>query len=184
MTTGLPGAAAMQRPYDPAMSKLTEDPRIDPRLKALFGKMPVVRGRDLSSRDEVLERNRSEKAVAARAAMARFVERADTEEIAPSAGLTVTTETFVSEPDGNPIKVQFVRPEHAGERPACVYYLHGRPRWRRSGDGGLPQRRHPVLRPGGRAVPGGSQRLRVGRVVAGRQQRPAGHRPRPHRGGR
>ena len=44
------------------MSKLSEDPRIDPRLKALFGKMPVMRGRDLSSRVEVVERNGNEKA--------------------------------------------------------------------------------------------------------------------------
>ena len=83
------------------MSKLSEDPRIDPRLKKLFGKMPAIGGRDLSSREEVLERNGSEKALAGRAVMAAFAERADTEEIAPSAGLTVTTETFVSQPDGN-----------------------------------------------------------------------------------
>lgn len=107
------------------MSKLTEDPRIDPRIKAHLGKWPVVRGREMSSREEVLERNRSEKAVAARAAMSRYAERADTEEVAPSDGLEVTTETFVSEPDGNSIKVRFVRPDFAGERPPCVYYIHG-----------------------------------------------------------
>jgi acetyl esterase len=107
------------------MSKLSEDPRIDPRLKRLFGKMPVVRGRDMASREEVLERNQSEKAVAGRAVMAAFAERADTEEIAPSDGLTTTTETFVSQPDGNTIKVLFVRPEFAGDRPPCVCYLHG-----------------------------------------------------------
>ncbi len=107
------------------MSKLSEDPRIDPRLKKLFGKMPAIGGRDLSSREEVLERNGSEKALAGRAVMAAFAERADTEEIAPSAGLTVTTETFVSQPDGNSIKVQFVRPDFAGDRPPCVYYIHG-----------------------------------------------------------
>ena len=107
------------------MSKLLDDPRIDPRLKALFGKMPVVQGRDMSSREEVLERNQSEKAIAGRAVMARFAERTDTEEVAPSDGLTVTTETFKSEPDGNSIKVQFVRPDFAGDQPPCVYYIHG-----------------------------------------------------------
>lgn len=107
------------------MSKLSEDPRIDPRLKRLFGKMPAMGGRDMASRDEVVERNHSEKAIAGRAVMAKFAERADTEEVAPSAGLTVTTETFVSEPDGNTIKVQFVRPDFAGERPPVVYYIHG-----------------------------------------------------------
>ena len=107
------------------MSKLSEDPRIDPRLKALFGKMPAVHGPDLSSREEVLELSRTDKAVAAREALTAFAERADTEEIAPSHGLTVTTETFVSEPDGNSIKVQLVRPDSDGDRAPCVYYIHG-----------------------------------------------------------
>ena len=107
------------------MSKLSEDPRIDPRLKRLFGKMPPMGGRDAVDRDDVLARNQSEKAVAGRAVMAEFAERADTEEIAPSDGLTVSTETFTSEPDGNEIKVRFVRPDFAGERPGCVYYIHG-----------------------------------------------------------
>jgi len=107
------------------MSKLSEDPRIYPRLKALMGNWPVPRARDAASREEVLERNGSEKAVAGRAAMLRFADRADTEEIAPSTGLTVSEETFTSEPDGIPVKVRFVRPDFAGERPACVLYLHG-----------------------------------------------------------
>jgi acetyl esterase len=107
------------------MSKLSDDPRIDPRLKRLFGKMPVVQGRDMPSREVVLERNHSEKAIAGRAVMAKFAERADNEEVAPSDGLTVTTETFTSQPDGNTIKVQFVRPDNASERPPCVYYIHG-----------------------------------------------------------
>ncbi len=111
--------------YDQPMSKLSEDPRIDPRLNALFGKMPVIRGRDLSDREEVLARNSSEKAVRAREVAAAFVARMDTEEIAPSNGLTVTTETFVSEPGGNLIQIMFVRPDFAGDSPPCVYYIHG-----------------------------------------------------------
>lgn len=111
--------------YDPAMSKLTEDPRVDPRIKAAFGSWPVARGRDLASREEVIAANNSEKAVAGRAAAARYADRLDTEEVASSAGLTVTTETFVSEPDGNTIQVRFVRPDFAGDRPPCVVYLHG-----------------------------------------------------------
>jgi acetyl esterase/lipase len=107
------------------MSKLSEDPRIDPRLKRLFGKMPAMGGRDMASREEVLERNHSEKAIAGRKVMEAFAERADTEEIAPSDGLTVTTESFTSQPDGNTIKVSLTRPDFAGERPPCVYYIHG-----------------------------------------------------------
>src|SRR4051812_11025778 len=107
------------------MSKLSDDPRIDPRLKATLGKWPVIAGRDMASRDEVVARNGSEKAAAGRAAMTAAMERADTEELASSVGLTVTTETFVSEPDGNTIQVRFVRPDFAGDRPPCVYYIHG-----------------------------------------------------------
>jgi acetyl esterase len=107
------------------MSKLVEDPRVDPRLKRMFGKMPVVAGRDMANRDEVLAANQSEKAIAARAVMATFADRMDTEEIAPSDGLTITTETFESSPDGNTIQVLFVRPDDAGDRPPCVAYLHG-----------------------------------------------------------
>ena len=107
------------------MSKLIEDPRIDPRIKAFMGHWPVARGRDVVDRDEVIEKNHSEKAVKGRAASAAFAERMDTEELAPSTGLTVTVETFTSEPDGNTIQVRFVRPDFAGERPPCVVYLHG-----------------------------------------------------------
>jgi acetyl esterase len=44
--------------------------------------------------------------------------------VAPSAGLTVRTEHFVSAPDGNTIAIQFIRPDNA-ERLPCVYYIHG-----------------------------------------------------------
>jgi acetyl esterase/lipase len=48
----------------------------------------------------------------------------DNESVAPSAGLRITTETFTSSPDGNTIKIQYIRPDTA-ERLACVYYIHG-----------------------------------------------------------
>jgi acetyl esterase/lipase len=48
----------------------------------------------------------------------------DNEVVAPSKGLTITTHTFISAPDGNEIRIQFIRPD--GEAPApCVYYIHG-----------------------------------------------------------
>jgi acetyl esterase len=48
----------------------------------------------------------------------------DSEAVAPSSGLTTRTETFRSAPDGNAIKIQFIRPDTA-ERLPCVYYIHG-----------------------------------------------------------
>jgi acetyl esterase/lipase len=48
----------------------------------------------------------------------------DNEDIAPSKGLRVTIETFRSEPDGNEIKIRFIRPDNDEVVP-CVYYIHG-----------------------------------------------------------
>ena len=36
----------------------------------------------------------------------------------------MTTESFRSEPDGNTIKIQYIRP-NTTERLPCVYYIHG-----------------------------------------------------------
>ena len=46
------------------------------------------------------------------------------DEAAPSAGLEISTRQFVSEPDGNSINLQVIRPE-LEETLACVYYIHG-----------------------------------------------------------
>jgi acetyl esterase/lipase len=48
----------------------------------------------------------------------------DTEEIAPSAGLKVSDEIIESQPDGNSIKLQVIRPDNDEALP-CVYYIHG-----------------------------------------------------------
>jgi acetyl esterase len=105
-------------------SKLAEDPRIDPRIKAMFGAMQTASGGDIESREALLAESNSDAAVAAEAALEGMLGLGDNEATAPSAGLTVRTETFVSAPDGNSIKIQFIRPDTA-ERLACVYYIHG-----------------------------------------------------------
>ena len=107
------------------MSKLTEDPRIDPRIKALFGAMPApANPGDAESRAQLLAEAQEPQAVAATAAVKTFLDRCDNEEVAPSAGLAVATRTFVSSPDGNTVKVCCIVPE--SPRPApCVYYIHG-----------------------------------------------------------
>ena len=107
------------------MSKLSEDPRIDPRIKALFAAMPETENPgDATSREELLEAANSEQAKAAAAGMEQFLAMCDTEEIAPSAGLSTEAKTFESAPDGNTIKVQYIRPDNAEVLP-CVYYIHG-----------------------------------------------------------
>jgi acetyl esterase/lipase len=104
--------------------KLNEDPRIDPRIKALLGAMPTPSAAPASTREQVLAEANSEEAVAARAALEGFMAMCDDEKVAPSTGLDVAIREFTSSPDGNTIRVQFIRPEADGPLP-CVYYIHG-----------------------------------------------------------
>ena len=107
------------------MSKLSEDPRIDPRIKAIFAAMPEMQNPgDAASREELVEEANSEQAKAAAAGTEQFLAMCDTEEVAPSAGLSTDTKTFTSAPDGNTIKVQYIRPD-SDEALPCVYYIHG-----------------------------------------------------------
>ena len=106
------------------MSKISEDRRIDPRIKALFGAIDTPRQPSASTREELLERSNSPEAQAANAALLGFLATADNEETAPSAGLEIRTVTFESEPDGNTINIQLIRPESDEPLP-CVYYIHG-----------------------------------------------------------
>jgi acetyl esterase len=104
---------------------LKTDPRIDPRIKATMGMMAGgVAQADASSRDELLEEANSEAAKALQEGMRGFMGLCDTEEIAPSTGLTIKTHEIVSAPDGNTIKLQVVTPESSEPLP-CVYYIHG-----------------------------------------------------------
>ena len=107
-------------------SKLAADPRIDPRLKALlggWGDPPAPR--NVASRQELVDQENSPAALAAAAAFAAMGPAFDNEVNAPSAGLApMTTHELVSAPDGNRIKIAFVRPDTAKTAP-CVYYIHG-----------------------------------------------------------
>ncbi len=105
-------------------SKINDDPRIDPRIKAVLGAMAIPTQESVDNREELLAQANSPKAQAAIAALKGFMEMCDTEDIAPSAGLTITTREFTSKPDGNTIKLQLIQPE-ATEALPCVYYIHG-----------------------------------------------------------
>lgn len=105
-------------------NRISADPRIDPRIKAIFVFPDPPAPRDIASREALLAESNTPAALAAEKAMEGFLEACDNETNAPSKGLTVTTESFVSSPDGNAIKVQIIRPAGA-ERQACVYYIHG-----------------------------------------------------------
>jgi acetyl esterase len=106
-------------------SKIADDPRIDPRIKAVFSAFDMgPEPGDVSSREDILREENTPEAKAAAAGLKAFLDMCDSEEIAPSHGLRVHTEQVQSAPDGNSINIQFIRPD-SDERVPCVYYIHG-----------------------------------------------------------
>jgi acetyl esterase/lipase len=106
-------------------SKLASDPRIDPRLKAMFGGWPqMTTPGDAKDRAQLLAEVNTEAAKAQQAQQKLMFDAIDTEAVASFKGLAIKTATFASQPDGNEVKIQFIRPE-GGEMLPCVYYIHG-----------------------------------------------------------
>jgi acetyl esterase len=103
---------------------IADDPRIDPRIKAWMANMPTVTQGDVASREVLLEEVNRPEAVAQREQMRAMLEMLDNEDVAPSKGLDVSTMEFTSTPDGNTVKIQFIRPQSDDVLP-CVYYIHG-----------------------------------------------------------
>jgi acetyl esterase len=112
---------------DRVPNSLTEDPRIDPRIKAFMADLvftpvpPVVPARDVLV---ALAAQMAANPQAGPPTLATLVAALDFESIAPSAGLAIRTQEITSAPDGNTIKLQVITPDTAGPWP-CVYYIHG-----------------------------------------------------------
>ena len=106
-------------------SKVATDPRLDPRIKKFFAATPApVEKPNVSSREELLAQENTPEALAALAQQTALFDSMDSEEVAPSAGLSVRVETLTSSPDGNTIKIRYVRADSSETLP-CVYYIHG-----------------------------------------------------------
>ncbi|MFN3214158.1 MAG: alpha/beta hydrolase [Henriciella sp.] len=107
------------------MPNIANDPRLDPRLKAVLSMLPsVTEETDVVSREAQLAEANTPEAKAATEQLRQMLEMMDNEDIAPSDGLEISELEFPSQPDGNPIKIRFVRPE-GQEKVPCVYYIHG-----------------------------------------------------------
>tara|TARA_A100001011_G_scaffold246542_1_gene254793 strand:- start:472 stop:1509 length:1038 start_codon:yes stop_codon:yes gene_type:complete len=108
------------------MTKISEDPRIDPRIKAVFGAIDLQGDGtvDVESREQLLENAQTPEASAQRQFMQAFLDAVNTEEVASSEGLTIKDLDFQSDPDGNSVKICFIRPNSDDALP-CVYYIHG-----------------------------------------------------------
>ncbi len=107
-------------------TRISEDPRIDPRIKAIFGAWPdIPNPGDARDRDQLLAEVNTEEAKGRMAQQRAMFEAMDTEQVASFQGLTIrTSDRVISQPDGNTINIQFIRPEN-GETLPCVYYIHG-----------------------------------------------------------
>ncbi len=107
------------------MIDVSNDPRIDPRIKTVLGALGTPGGGgDAESREQLLAEASTDEAIAERAMITTLLGAADNEDIAPSKGLNVTEHAVVSQPDGNTINVRLIRPDRPGLLPA-VYYIHG-----------------------------------------------------------
>jgi acetyl esterase/lipase len=101
---------------------ITTDFRLDPRIRSILELIPTTPLKDVASREELIAESNSPEAVAGRESFRAIQDACDA--AAPSAGLKVTSERFVSEPGGNSVNLQIIRPE-SDEHLACVYYIHG-----------------------------------------------------------
>ena len=107
------------------MSKIADDPRIDPRIKAIFGSaMDLGGGSDVDSREQLIEEMHSEQGEASYTQLQAFLAMCDNEQVAPSSGLETRTIRIPSSPDDNRINIQLIRPS-GDEVVPCVYYIHG-----------------------------------------------------------
>jgi acetyl esterase len=106
------------------VTKIAADPRLDPRIKATFGGLTLPAGTDVPDRETLLARANSEEAKARSAMIEGLLDQMDDEDVASSKGLTSRWESLVSAPDGNTIRLHFIRPDNSEIVP-CVYYIHG-----------------------------------------------------------
>ena len=104
--------------------EISKDPRIDPRLKALLSAMPEFAGGDVASRAELLAEAGTDAAKQTAAMYTAMMAMCDDESVAPSTGLRIDVERVVSQPDGNEINLQIIRPDNTDVL-ACIYYIHG-----------------------------------------------------------
>jgi acetyl esterase/lipase len=97
---------------------------VDPRIKKVFGDFQAPPLGNFASREELIATVTTGEHLQQYEGMRAMLDATDNEEIAPSEGLRITKEQFTSQPDGNQINIQFIRPDNT-EKVPCVYYIHG-----------------------------------------------------------
>ena len=106
-------------------NKITEDPRIDPRIKEQFKNIEFP---ELSSgnmtRDDMIAKVDSEEGKMELMIYEAIFNDPALDEAISSEGLQKKTIEITSEPDGNKIKLLNIRPDSNDALP-CIYYIHG-----------------------------------------------------------
>lgn len=106
-------------------NKILADERIDQRIKDVLGHIDMDQAvTHFSSREEMMAFEQTEEGMAAKALMEMINNAEHYKYVVPSDDLVTTTKEFVSHPDGNTIKIQYIRPDTQDALP-CVYYIHG-----------------------------------------------------------
>ena len=108
------------------MSKpdIAGDRRLDPRIKAVLSMMPEVEMQSFDTREELLAAQNTPEGEEARKGFEAFMAMCDNEAVSPSKRLRMEILEFTSQPDGNTIKIHYIRPDNDEVLP-CVYYIHG-----------------------------------------------------------
>ena len=107
-------------------NKIKNDQRIDKRIRAVFGEVDFdsVTTTNATTREEILAEQETEEAVQGKAVMEMINNSPHYKEVVTDEGLVTYTKEFTSSPDGNNIKIQYIRPD-TDEKLPCVYYIHG-----------------------------------------------------------
>ena len=107
-------------------NKIKNDQRIDKRIRAVFGEVDFnsVTTTNATTREEILAEQETEEAIQGKAVMEMINNSPHYKEVVTDEGLVTSTKEFTSSPDGNNIKIQYIRPD-TDEKLPCVYYIHG-----------------------------------------------------------
>ena len=107
-------------------NKIKNNLKIDKRIRAVFGEIELgsVTSSPANTREGILAEQDTDAAKEGRAVMEMVNNSPHYKEVVPETGLVTCTKEFTSDPDGNTIKIQYIRPDTEEELP-CVYYIHG-----------------------------------------------------------
>jgi acetyl esterase len=106
------------------MLDITSDPRLDPRIKKMLANFPPQPTGNVTDRESLVAAANTPEALAIAEQVRAGMEMLDNEAVAPSRGLDTASFEVTSAPDGNKIKIQYIRPT-GDELLPCVYYIHG-----------------------------------------------------------